>query len=124
MNVLGMIFSMCALMLRIMEAYFSNDFTAVFPCRHNFGMLDVGRNVIIAGLETLKTRRNKLSLSFDIKCTKNEATRDMFPRRNVLTNTRFSEKFVVTKSCTDRLANSAIPFMQRLLNKHEQTKLK
>ena len=78
----------------------------------------------LTGLETLKTRRNKLSLSFAIKCTKNEATRDMFPRKNVLTNTRSSEKFVVTKSSTERLANSAIPFMQRLLNKHEQKKTK
>ena len=40
----------------------------------------------LCGLETLKTRRNKLSLSFAIKCTKNEATRDMFLRKNVLAN--------------------------------------
>ena len=90
--------------------------------KHNYTSYEEALN--LCGLETLKTRRNKLSLSFAIKCTKNEATRDMFPRKNVLANTRFSEKFVVTKSCTDRLANSAIPFMQRLLNKHEQKKTK
>ena len=72
----------------------------------------------LCGLETLKTRRNKLSLSFALKCLKNEATKNMFPVRDIQANTRFSEKYVVTRSCTDRLANSAIPFMQRLLNKH------
>ena len=90
--------------------------------KHNYTSYEETLN--LCGLETLKTRRNKLSLSFAIKCTKNEATRDMLPRKNVLANTRFSEKFVVTKSCTDRLAYSAIPFMQQLLNKHEQKKTK
>ena len=72
----------------------------------------------LCGLESLKTRRNKLSLSFALKCLKSESTKDMFPVRDFHTNTRFSERYVVTKSCTERLANSAIPFMQRLLNKH------
>ena len=72
----------------------------------------------LCGLETLKARRNKLSLSFALKCVKNEATKNMFPVREIPANTRFSEKYIVTRSCTDRLTNSAIPFMQRLLNKH------
>ena len=78
----------------------------------------------ICNLETLKSRRNKLSLSFAIKCTKNENTKDIFPLRKTLVDTRNSEKYIVTKSCTDRLANSAVPFMQRLLNKHAQKKSK
>ena len=78
----------------------------------------------LCNLDSLKARRNSLSLSFAIKCTKNENTRDMFPLNNNVTNTRFCEKYEVTRSCTDRLANSAIPFMQRLLNKHELKKKK
>ena len=69
-------------------------------------------------LDTLKSRRNKLSLSFALKCTKNEKTEDMFPVNKTEINTRFPEKYEVTKAKTNRLANSAIPFMQRLLNKH------
>ena len=78
----------------------------------------------LCGLESLKTRRNKLSLSFALKCLKSESTKDMFPVRNIQADTRFSERYVVTKSCTERLANSAIPFMQRLLNKHSLQKSK
>ena len=74
----------------------------------------------ICDLDTLKARRNKLSLSFALKCIKNKTTEDMFPVKNFLANIRFSEKYVVTQSSTERLAKSAIPFMQRLLNKHDQ----
>ena len=31
-------------------------------------------------------------------------------------NTRFREKYTVAKARTDRLKNSSIPYMQRLLN--------
>ena len=48
----------------------------------------------------------------------------MFPLRENIANTRNGEKYVVTKSSTDRLGNSAIPFMQRLLNKNVQKKTK
>ena len=65
----------------------------------------------ICGLDTLKTRQNQLSLSFAIKCTINAATKDMFPEKDSRAKTRFNEKYVVTKSCTERLASSAIPFM-------------
>ena len=78
----------------------------------------------ICNLDTLKARRNKLSLSFAIKCTNNENTSDMFPLRDNVANTRNGEKYVVTHASTDRLMNSAIPFMQRLLNKHGQKKTK
>ena len=73
-------------------------------------------------LDTLKSRRNKLSLSFALKCTKYEKTKDIFPLNKREANTRFAEKYQVTKANTDQLGNSAIPFMQRLLNKHEQNK--
>ena len=71
----------------------------------------------LTNLKTLKARRLLLSKRFAVKCTKHERTLDMFPlsERNVLS--RNTEKYVVTKARTNRLATSAIPTMQRQLNK-------
>ena len=55
---------------------------------------------------------------FGLKCTKNAATKNMFPEKDSRAKTRFNEKYVVTKFSTERLACSAIPFMQQLLNTH------
>ena len=68
------------------------------------------------GLKTLSERRADLCLSFANKCIRNEKTKDIFPLNDEVRQTRVSEKFKVTKANTDRLAKSAIPFMQRLLN--------
>ena len=70
------------------------------------------------GLSTLKERRTQLCLTFARKCAKSEKNEDMFPRKRSAYNTRHQEKFIVTRSNTDRLKYSAIPYMQRLLNKH------
>ena len=70
----------------------------------------------VTGLETLKSRRNRLCLSFAKKCTKSELTNDIFPLNTSLANTRNLEMFHVTPAKTERLKNSAIPYMQRLLN--------
>ena len=78
----------------------------------------------VCNLVTLKARRNQLSLKFAIKCTKNDKTKDIFPLNAKPADTRYHEKYSVTRAKTDRLANSAVPFMQRLLNKHEQQKKK
>ena len=67
----------------------------------------------LTGLETLAARREKLSLNFAKKCAKNKATQWMFPLNTHIIQTRNPEKFRVTRA---RLANSAIPYMQRLLN--------
>ena len=58
-----------------------------------------------------------LCKKFALKCTKNPKTADMFPQ-NIKSqyDTRKPEKFYVTPARTNRLANSAIPHMQRLLN--------
>ena len=48
----------------------------------------------------------------------NPRTADIFPLNNTLRRTRVSAKFEVTNANTERLAKSAIPFMQRLLNNH------
>ena len=80
--------------------------------------------LITCNLETLKARRNKLCLSFALKCTKSDKSSHIFPLKGNAMDTRNCEKYVVTKSYTDRLGNSAIPYMQRLLNKHEKHKSK
>ena len=58
-------------------------------------------SLLVCGLDSLKSRRNKLCLKFALKCVEGDSTKDIFPLR---------------------LAKSAIPFMQKLLNKHEKQK--
>ena len=66
----------------------------------------------VTNLETLETRRLSLCKKFAVKCTKNPNTSDMFP----LDYTRHSNKFQVSFARNERLLNSAIPQMQRILN--------
>ena len=73
----------------------------------------------VTGLSTLFQRRTNLCLKFAKACVKNHQTKDMFPLNPVNHDgiqTRFKEKFKVTKAMTDRLKTSAIPYMQGLLN--------
>ena len=66
-------------------------------------------------LPTLYARRTVLCINFAEQCRTNPKTSDMFPR-NQSTSTRNHEKFCVQFSNNQRPANSAIPYMQRLLN--------
>ena len=69
-------------------------------------------------MSTLKNRRKILSLKFAKKCTKNDKTKQMFPKRKEVRKQirRKTEKYEVTHTKTKRLAVSAIPYMQKLLN--------
>ena len=62
-------------------------------------------------LKTLKSRRKDLCEQFAKKCVKSEHSKDLFPL-----NSGKHEKYHVTFARTDRFKNSAIPYMQRLLN--------
>jgi hypothetical protein len=73
-------------------------------------------------LQTLSERRDQLCLSFAKNCTKNERTKDIFSLKTQLVNTRNPEKYEVTKAKTNRLAMSAIPSMQRQLNRLNSNK--
>ena len=66
----------------------------------------------MSNLETLETRRKALCLKFAKKCSKSEHSQDLFP----LNPNHHHEKYFVTFAKTDRLKDSAIPYMQRLLN--------
>ena len=68
----------------------------------------------ITGMPTLKSRRNKLCLTFAKNCVKTNLTNDMFPVNSNNVNTRQHEKFYVPHAKTDRFAKSAIPYMARL----------
>ena len=70
----------------------------------------------ITGLTSLKERRIKLCKSFAEKCVKTGRHSDMFPKNQCNEYTRHHEEYQVTMAKTDRLKNSALPFMQRLLN--------
>ena len=72
-------------------------------------------------IESLNDRREKLCLSFAIKAAKNDKSKHMFPLNLKTHNmeTRETEKFKVQHALTDRLKNSALIYMQNLLNKHE-----
>ena len=70
----------------------------------------------LTDLDTLSARRAKLCLNFAKKCTKKDLTSQMFPLNEHIVNRRHGEKYQVTVAKTNRLAGSAIPYMQRLLN--------
>ena len=72
----------------------------------------------ITQLKTLRDRREELCIRFANKCLKNPNTKDMFPVNPSDSRTRHREKYFVQKSNTDRLAKSAIPHMQRMLNQN------
>ena len=104
-----------------MSAYSYID--ALLPSVFKFSVLNVVSLILkeqystyqealqMTGLYTLKSRRNKLCLGFAKKCTKSELTADIFPLNDNIINTRNPEKCYVAPAKTDRLANSAVPFM-------------
>ena len=67
-------------------------------------------------LEKLTERRQQLCQKFATKCTETTQTKFMFPKNKTMTNTRKREEFEVQFARTNRLKNSSIPYMQRLLN--------
>ena len=71
------------------------------------------------GLDTLEKRRDTLCLNFAKGCLKIEKLKKVFPLNDKkdTKKTRNKEKYVVNIARTERYKKSAIPFMQRLLNK-------
>ena len=78
----------------------------------------------VVNLQKLTERRNELCLKFAKKCTQIEKTEKMFPLKKKMNNieTRKPEKFRVNFAKTERLKKSAIPNMQRMLNKNLKNK--
>ena len=76
------------------------------------------------GIDSLEQRREKLSLKFAKQCLGHEKLKGLFPRHERRHNMekRNHEKYIVTNAKTERYRKSAIPSMQRLLNKSEREK--
>ena len=69
-------------------------------------------------LAKLSDRREKLMLKFAKNCTQNKFTSELFPlNKTTAMKTRHRETYKVMHCNTDRLKDSAVPYMQRLLNK-------
>ena len=71
-------------------------------------------------METLVVRREELCLNFALKCTKSNKLTNMFPKNDKKhqMNTSNPDKFKVQFANTERLKNSSIIYMQKLLNDH------
>ena len=78
----------------------------------------------VLSLQSLKERREFLCLKFARKCLQVPKFLKMFPRNHHDHDMekRRSECFQVKRGLTERLRKSAIPYMQRLLNEHEEKK--
>ena len=68
-------------------------------------------------LQNLSDRRQMLAGRFAVKCTKNDRFKELFPLNPNHNGVRDSEKYFVNFAHTDRLKDSAIPAMQRILNR-------
>ena len=72
----------------------------------------------VLNMDTLEDRREYLSLKFAKKCLENEKMKHIFPLNEKVhqMNMRKVEKYRVQYSNTEKLKNSAITYMQKLLN--------
>ena len=70
-------------------------------------------------LQTLSDRRQLLAKRFATKCAKSEKFSDLFPLNPSSTDLRNNEKYKVKFARTSRLKDSAIPAMQKLLNRQK-----
>ena len=70
-------------------------------------------------LQELPERRETLCVNFAKRTTQNKKMRHMFPNRKELRSAkrRHTELYHVKNAKKERLKNSAIPYMQNLLNK-------
>ena len=78
------------------------------------------------GLEDLKSRRETLCLEFARKCVKHEKLKHIFPEntKEHSMTTRNEDMYFVQHANTGRLQDSAIIYMQKLLNEDVQKRSK
>ena len=75
------------------------------------------QSLVELNLENLTQRRDKLCLKFAKKCLKHEQTKEMFPLNDDPEyDIRKKQKFYVQFAHTNRLRDSTIPQLQRVLN--------
>ena len=71
---------------------------------------------LLLDLDSLKERRQKLCTSFAIKAAKNSSIHFNLNDKIHIMETRYKEEYKVTHCNTERLCQSSIPQMERLLN--------
>ena len=73
-------------------------------------------------IETLYERRRNLLGVFGKKCLVLEQTKELFPfnDRELIMQTRNQEKYNILHANTERLKNSTVPYIQRVLNSIEE----
>ena len=76
-------------------------------------------------IDSLEERRESLCIKFAKKCLKVNKLRKMFPKKVIMheMSKRNFEYFRVNKTLTNRYLNSAIPQMQRILNKDKKKEI-
>ena len=74
-------------------------------------------------IETILERREKLIRAFGKKCLRLDQTKDLFPinENHQRMKTRKREMFQVIPANTERLKNSTVPYIQRMLNQGKNT---
>ena len=72
-------------------------------------------------IDSLLTRRDKLSLNFALNCKNNEKTKDLFPtnKKTHMMKTRNPAKIQITHATRERTNKSGIPYLQNLINKKD-----
>ena len=77
-------------------------------------------------LQTLDERRQSLCVKFAKKCLETKKFKNWFPLNRKMHQMKKSdsEKYLVTKSFTERHRRSALPSMRRILNEKEKKKQK
>ena len=81
----------------------------------------------MTGLSTLAERRQSRCLDFGLKAIKHPENQRFFPENPIVNTqiaTRDTEAYIVNFSRTEAYRKSAIPYVQRLLNKHVKEKEK
>ena len=71
-------------------------------------------------LDKLSLRREKLSLKFALNGAENSKTRKLFKVRKKIQKLRKQTKFKTIKANTERMRNSAVPYLRNLLNENLQ----
>ena len=69
-------------------------------------------------IESLQTRRTKISLNFALKCLSSDKHKHLFKLNQNSANIRHHEKFVVPFANTTRYYKSPRLYLTRLLNDH------
>ena len=88
--------------------------------------IDYASALEMSGLETLFSRRKSRCLNFALKSAKHPRMSRIFPlnKSSPVCQTREQEKFEVNFARTSTYRDSTVPYCQRLLNTHYNTKTK